>query len=1028
MRGGDREALVCGSAGGEHAPVDETLPASDKRQAPEVGRIVAGRYRLDSYLGRGGSGTVFRATDLLADGCVAVKLLRDVDERGRARVRREIGLLRALRVPGVVHLLDDGVEHDAHFLVMDYVEGSPFPGDGFDGRWELLQPLVVGLLETLRRVHARGVVHRDLKPANILVDSDGRVRVLDFGLSVGPTLGQPQMERGFVYGTPAYLAPEQVRGGVAAPQTDLYAVGVLIYEALSGRLPHAVGDMHRLIAAKVSTVPLPLDHHRPDLPAQLTETVDALLRIDSADRPSSARRVLGLLTGESSPPRASTPWLGPRDAVDAVVAAAHNGQQLDVVGGRGTGKTRVLLEARAALEAGGMAVLEVGRGERPFESLGRLADMPAPAGSGELAQFVADHLCGAVGDAVLFVDDAELVDRWSARVLELVRDRISVIRTRRTAGAWPLVQLRALRQTELVALFAVSSRFGSLSADAAEELFRRTGGQQAAVVDEIGCWVRAGVAHLDGTRITVFRAALDRFRAGLELGPPVLDAELAPDAHGELHELLAWLALAWPCTDLDLLSAVMGRPVATLREQVLQLVDAGLAEWEGEHRVRPTAVTWTERFADDAARAAAHSLVANALPPGAHGRLLHLIACDDAVELAEEARVVAVNLRNAGQSGQAIEALAEGVRALRRAKVGGSERLLREWLITALWTLEPRPLDRILHELSRISPSTAIVSLYDRFARAAQVARLPGGERGIAMLEALGPVDDPELERWRLSLQVHCAFRLPVERESELFHKFERWCDGQDDPELLVTLAQLEGRLRYGQARYADAARCQERAAELAPGPPRPGLLLNQATAWLEALEFGAAMSAARAARAAAREGREAMKEAKAEFLIRAASYRRGSPLTVDESLVEAVAEVGVPYLEALIALTEAAVAWRTGEAGVARELADRSAALWRTLETPCGAHLAEALSMLNAGEPDVERLRLLAQLSLSGDDLPRLRAQTLGLLALAQGTSDAVWQTRVQQFALDVDPDSWHRRLEVVSIEEALAAVATGL
>ncbi|MEZ4309091.1 MAG: protein kinase, partial [Polyangiaceae bacterium] len=173
----------------------ETLDSTTRRDRailtgpshPWAGRegmgTLAGRYKLHALLGRGGNGEVWEAEDRLSTGRVAVKIL----DRGRgaaaARVRREVSALRLLHLPGVVHLLDEGVESGRAYLVMERVNGEPFPGVPAPAAWERIEPVVTGLLETLSRIHAAGVVHRDLKPANVLVTPEGRPVVLDFGIS-----------------------------------------------------------------------------------------------------------------------------------------------------------------------------------------------------------------------------------------------------------------------------------------------------------------------------------------------------------------------------------------------------------------------------------------------------------------------------------------------------------------------------------------------------------------------------------------------------------------------------------------------------------------------------------------------------------------------------------------------------------------------------------------------------------------------------------------------------------------------------
>ena len=234
--------------------------------------VVAGRYELGAPLGSGGAGSVFRAYDRLSKQDVAVKLLPSLSKSGLEAVRREVGLLRLLRLPGVVRMLDDGVERGQGFIVMQLVEGAPFPGPNPPRSWPELVPVLMRLLEALGRIHWSGVVHRDLKPANVLVSPDGVPTVLDLGISregpVGPVDGT-------IAGTPRYLAPEIRAGGLATASGDLYAVGVMLQDLFE-------------------TFDVPPPEHALTI-------AERLLRKNPDDRPSSAGAVLGMLdTGHTT--------------------------------------------------------------------------------------------------------------------------------------------------------------------------------------------------------------------------------------------------------------------------------------------------------------------------------------------------------------------------------------------------------------------------------------------------------------------------------------------------------------------------------------------------------------------------------------------------------------------------------------------------------------------------------------------------------------------------------------------------------
>jgi hypothetical protein len=257
------------------------------------GTVIAGRYELKRELGRGAHGVVWEATDSLSAGEVAVKLLSLASRSHAARVRTEIASLRRLRIPGIAHLVDEGTDGALTFLVMRRVRGRRFPGVSVPCSFEDLRVPTELLLATLAQVHDAGIVHRDLKPANVLVDERERPIVLDFGLSMLSTF-DGQDEHGMILGTPAYLAPEQVHGLDVGPRADLFAVGVMLFQALTGRLPHEGEDLKTLVAQKASGAPSIGELVR-DLPRHVAGLVDSLLAVDPQERPASAAAALAML-------------------------------------------------------------------------------------------------------------------------------------------------------------------------------------------------------------------------------------------------------------------------------------------------------------------------------------------------------------------------------------------------------------------------------------------------------------------------------------------------------------------------------------------------------------------------------------------------------------------------------------------------------------------------------------------------------------------------------------------------------------
>ncbi|MCO5170692.1 MAG: serine/threonine protein kinase [Planctomycetes bacterium] len=200
-----------------------------------------GPYEVVSELGRGGFGAVFRARRRDAPGApeVALKVLLDAGGATRARrFEREAALARELRHPGIVPVLDAGERDGLLFIVFELVEGTTLDRAAEGAPVDRVLALVLEVAHAVAHAHARGVVHRDLKPANVLVRArDGRALVTDFGLARDLALDSSLTNTGALLGTPAYMAPEQLTGGPPAPTMDVFALGALLHEALTGETP-----------------------------------------------------------------------------------------------------------------------------------------------------------------------------------------------------------------------------------------------------------------------------------------------------------------------------------------------------------------------------------------------------------------------------------------------------------------------------------------------------------------------------------------------------------------------------------------------------------------------------------------------------------------------------------------------------------------------------------------------------------------------------------------------------------------------
>ena len=254
-----------------------------------AGRLVAGRYRLGPIIGRGGMATIHRATDIRLDRQVAVKLLRP-DVRADAdlaqRFRREALAATVLRHPNIVACLDTGTDGDQPFLVMDLVEGEDLAARlRRGGRLAPNAVARIGLdiARALGVAHVRGIVHRDIKPGNILLAADGRAMVTDFGiarLAVDVEAAIPGTTLGSVH----YFSPEQARGTTTTPASDVYGVGLVLYEALTGARAWTGDTTDAIALARVGAQAPSPRAIRSEIPGELDAVVVRALSPEPADR------------------------------------------------------------------------------------------------------------------------------------------------------------------------------------------------------------------------------------------------------------------------------------------------------------------------------------------------------------------------------------------------------------------------------------------------------------------------------------------------------------------------------------------------------------------------------------------------------------------------------------------------------------------------------------------------------------------------------------------------------------------------
>jgi serine/threonine protein kinase len=277
------------------------------------GGVISNRYELEGRLGSGGMSSVYQATDRVLERTVAVKVLAEHlsdDEKFVARFRREALAVAKLIHPNIVQVFDTGVDSGRHYIVMEYVEGRS-GAQLLQSSRELTPEEAVEIgaqaCAGLEFAHRQGIIHRDVKPGNLMIlggpaggaAGDGgegggapagemTVKLTDFGIArAGEQTRLTQV--GSVVGTAAYLAPEQSRGEEATPASDVYALGVVIYQLLTGRLPHEGSSLAEMAIRRESERPLSPSSYNPDVPETLSTAVLLALQGDPTGRYSSAR-------------------------------------------------------------------------------------------------------------------------------------------------------------------------------------------------------------------------------------------------------------------------------------------------------------------------------------------------------------------------------------------------------------------------------------------------------------------------------------------------------------------------------------------------------------------------------------------------------------------------------------------------------------------------------------------------------------------------------------------------------------------
>jgi serine/threonine protein kinase len=354
-----------------------TDPDEPTRAVPQAA-VISGRYRLDRLVGRGGTAEVWQATDIQLDRRVALKLVTAAHDESAVRAADEARTLAQLSHPNLVQVYDAGTDtSDRPWVVMEFVEGQTLADAIRSKPMPVHRIAEIGatVADALAHVHARKLVHRDVKPANVLLGKDGSVKLTDFGIARLVDAAKVT-STGLMVGTASYLAPEQVAGEPVGPATDVYALGLVLLEALTG---HREYDGPAVEAAMARL------HRSPVMPASLpagwSGVLSAMTSRDAEHRPTAehaARAFRGLLTGEAAttvvaPPAAAqrTTALPRTSAAPVPEPSSHKG---------------------AWAAAGLVAVLGLGAGGYALSQQGSATPKQVPAVSTDLPHRLQDDV------------------------------------------------------------------------------------------------------------------------------------------------------------------------------------------------------------------------------------------------------------------------------------------------------------------------------------------------------------------------------------------------------------------------------------------------------------------------------------------------------------------------------------------------------------------------------------------------------------------------------------------------------------
>lgn len=262
------------------------------------GKKLDGRYEIHELIGAGGMAMVYRAYDTLDDRTVAIKILKDefsANDEFIRRFKNESKAIAVLNHPNIVKVYDVSFGDVIQYIVMEYIDGITLKEyiELQDNKisWKEAVLFTTQILQALEHAHSKGIVHRDIKPQNIMLLQDGTIKVTDFGIARFSSVETRTMTDKAI-GSVHYIAPEQAKGELTDGKTDIYSVGVMLYEMLAGRLPFEADNAVSVAIMQLQEAPKPIKEVNPDVPDGLAEITIKAMQKDPSLRYQSAKEML----------------------------------------------------------------------------------------------------------------------------------------------------------------------------------------------------------------------------------------------------------------------------------------------------------------------------------------------------------------------------------------------------------------------------------------------------------------------------------------------------------------------------------------------------------------------------------------------------------------------------------------------------------------------------------------------------------------------------------------------------------------